>query len=93
MKLMSFASVERAQPSVLLCREWGFTRPFVAGFCLGAAYLLGGCSVATLPVKATSKVVDWSTTSQDEADRNRGREMRKRDEAYERCVRDGYRDC
>lgn len=41
---------------------------------------LEGCvawDVATLPVKATSKVVDWTTTSQDEADRNAGRKMRK----------------
>lgn len=35
-------------------------------------------NVATLPVKAGSKAVDWTTTSQEEADRNRGREMRKR---------------
>jgi len=44
---------------------------------------LGGClaktavDVATLPVKAGSKVVDWTTTSQSEADRNYGRKMRK----------------
>jgi hypothetical protein len=33
--------------------------------------------VATVPVRATSKVVDWSTTSRSEADRNRGRKLRK----------------
>jgi hypothetical protein len=44
---------------------------------------LGGClaktavGVATLPVKAGSKAVDWTTTSQSEADRNYGRKMRK----------------
>ncbi|MGC4252368.1 MAG: hypothetical protein QM605_13145 [Sphingobium sp.] len=54
---------------------------------MSCLFMLSGCSLATLPVKATSKVVDWSTTSQDEADRNRGREMRKRDKAYERCAR------
>jgi hypothetical protein len=43
----------------------------------------GGCvaktawDVATLPVKATGKVIDWTTTSQSEADRNYGRKMRK----------------
>ena len=42
----------------------------------------GGCvrtvtGVATAPFKATGKVVDWTTTSQDEADRNYGRKMRK----------------
>ncbi len=96
MKLTLFPRVgpaPQSDGSNLLTREWGFMRPFVVGFCVGTAYLLGGCSVATLPVKATGKWVDWSTTSQDEADRNRGREMRKRDEAYERCVRHGYRDC
>ena len=39
--------------------------------------------VATVPVRAGSQVVDWSTTSRDEADRNRGRAMR-RQEARER---------
>lgn len=49
-----------------------------------AALLLQGCvaktawNVATMPVKATSQAADWATTSQDEADRNHGREMRKR---------------
>ncbi|MBJ7500744.1 MAG: hypothetical protein JHC57_13410 [Sphingopyxis sp.] len=50
-----------------------------------AAPLLGGCvsavkTVVTAPVKAVGQVADWSTTSQDEADRNRGREMRKSEE-------------
>lgn len=96
MKRTSFPYISRAQSSdgsTLLPREWGFVRPFVVGFCLGAAYLLGGCSVATLPIKATGKVVDLSTTSQDEADRNRGREMRKQEKAYQECRRDGHSDC
>jgi uncharacterized protein YceK len=47
--------------------------------------LLTGCfsavkTVVTAPVKAVGQVADWTTTSQDEADRNRGREMRKREE-------------
>ena len=50
-----------------------------------AAPLLAGCvsavkTVVTAPVKAVGQVADWSTTSQDESDRNRGREMRKREE-------------
>ena len=76
-------------------------------FALLSAPLLGGCvgavkSVVTAPVKAVGQVADWSTTSQDEADRNRGREMRKREEelgklsrqrdkATEKC-RDGNED-
>ena len=64
--------------------------------------LTGGClaktavDVVTLPVKATSKAVDWTTTSQSEADRNYGRKMRKqearegraRKKAAERCRKD-----
>lgn len=49
--------------------------------------LTAGCvktiaGVAAAPFKAGGQVVDWSTTSQDEADRNAGRKLRK-DEARE----------
>ncbi len=49
------------------------------------APLLTGCfsavkTVVTAPVKAVGQVADWTTTSQDESDRNRGREMRQREE-------------
>ncbi|QGP78122.1 hypothetical protein [Sphingobium sp. CAP-1] len=45
---------------------------------------LPGCvrtvaSVVTAPVRAGSQVVDWTTTSQDEADRNYGRKMREQE--------------
>jgi hypothetical protein len=33
--------------------------------------------VVTLPVRAVGQGVDWATTSQEEADRNYGRKMRK----------------
>ena len=52
----------------------------------GASLMLSGClaktvvDVATLPVRAASKAVDLATTSQSEADENRGRELRKREE-------------
>ena len=64
---------------------------------------LGGCvvgtvaktavDVVTLPVKVVSAGVDAATTSQSEADRKRGRELRKQEEergrqyrlAQERC--------
>lgn len=74
---------------------------------LAALPLLSGCfsavkTVVTAPVKAVGQVADWTTTSQDESDRNRGREMRKREEqlgklsrqrdkAAEKC-RDGNED-
>ena len=59
-----------------------------------AAFSLQGClaktavDVATLPVKAASKGVDLATTSQSEADRNRGREIRQREERLDRLRRD-----
>lgn len=59
-----------------------------------AALALQGClaktvvDVATLPVKAASQTVDWATTSQDEADRNRGRELRQREERFGKLERD-----
>ncbi len=49
------------------------------------ALLLSGCvvhtayDVATAPVRVGAKVVDWTTTSQSEADRNYGRKMRKQE--------------
>jgi uncharacterized protein YceK len=57
-----------------------------------AAPLLAGCvsavkTVVTSPVKAVGQVADWSTTSQDEADRNRGRELRKREEQMGKLAR------
>ncbi|UZK65701.1 hypothetical protein [Sphingomonas sp. M1-B02] len=62
----------------------------------GLPLLSGGCiaktivDVATLPVRATGQVVDWSTTSQEESDRNYGRKMREREarEGKERKKRD-----
>jgi predicted Holliday junction resolvase-like endonuclease len=48
--------------------------------------LTSGCAVRTavdivsLPVKATAKVIDLTTTSQAEADQKRGREARKAEE-------------
>lgn len=61
---------------------------------LAAATLpLAGCvvrtaaNVVTLPVRAASQGVDWATTSQDEADRNRGRELRKQEARDEKARR------
>ena len=75
------------------------------------AFLLPGCvstvaSVVTAPFKVAGKAADWATTSQSEADRNRGRAIRKAEErarkeckrdvegdlAREQCVRDKLRE-
>lgn len=77
---------------------------------LAPIFLLPGCvsavsSVVTAPFKVVGKAADWATTSQDEADRNRGRVVRKAEErarkdcrrevegdlAREDCVRDRLR--
>ena len=50
--------------------------PLVSGGCVAKT----AWNVATLPVKAGSKAVDWTTTSQSEADRNYGKKMRKQEE-------------
>ena len=60
-----------------------------------AALSLGGCytiaktavDVVTLPVKAVAKGADLATTSQSEADENRGRALRKAEEDYGKRVR------
>ena len=64
--------------------------------CAAAPLLLGGClstaaSIVTAPVRAASKAVDLATTSQSEADENRGREIRRREEQLGRLQRD-YED-
>ncbi len=52
---------------------------------LGCFVPLGGCvstatSIVTAPFKVVGKGIDLATTSQDKADRNRGREIRKQEE-------------
>lgn len=56
------------------------------------ALILPGCvstlaTVVTAPVKVVGKAADWATTSQDEADRNRGRELRQREEQVGKLAR------
>lgn len=48
------------------------TLPLLSGGCVRTAW-----NVATMPVKAAGKAVDWTTTSQEEADRNYGKKKRK----------------
>lgn len=59
-----------------------------------APLLLQGClvktavDVATLPVKAAGKAVDLATTSRAEADRKRGRQIRRREEQLGKLQRE-----
>jgi len=60
--------------------------PTLAAVLLGFSLTLSGClvrtaaNVVTAPVRVASKAVDVATTSQSEADENRGREIRRREE-------------
>ena len=66
------------------------------------ALLLSGCivrtaaNVVTAPVRAVGQAADWATTSQDEADRNRGRELREEERQlgrdYRECLEDNDRE-
>lgn len=80
--------MRRSLPLVLLL-------PFGLGGCLSTA-----ATVVKAPFQVAGKAVDWSTTSQEEADRNYGRKMRKaearegkeRRDFETRCRRDGESD-
>lgn len=53
---------------------------------------LPGCvstavAVVKAPFQAVGQTADWLTTSQDEADRNRGREIRKHEERDRKSAR------
>lgn len=68
---------------------------------VASAALLLGCTtvaktavdVVTLPVKVVSAGVDAATTSQSEADANRGRELRRQDEERGRLAREMQQRC
>lgn len=49
--------------------------PLVSGGCVAKTAF----DVVTMPVKAVGQAADWATTSQDEADRNAGRKLRKQE--------------
>jgi hypothetical protein len=61
-------------------------------------FLVSGCistvgKIVTAPVKVVSKAVDWTTTSQSEADRNYGKKMRKAEEREGRERREHDKAC
>ena len=61
--------------------------PILLGGCVVGTVARTAVDVATLPVKVVSAGVDAATTSQSEADRKRGRELRKAEEARGREAR------
>jgi hypothetical protein len=80
-------------------------RNFLIAAAAAFPLLSGGCvstvtSIVTAPVKVASKAVDWTTTSQSEADRNYGKRMRKAEEregrerkAHDKACRKDPRNC
>lgn len=65
---------------------------------LPLALLSAGCvrtvtGVVTAPFKVAGQTADWATTSQDEADRNYGRKMRKKEAREGRERRDYEKMC
>ena len=62
--------------------------PLLAAACVGTA-----TKIVTAPVRVAGKAVDWTTTSQSEADRNYGRRMRKAEEREGRERRAWAKKC
>jgi len=59
---------------------------------------LSGCistaaSIVKAPFQVAGKAVDWTTTSQEESERNYGRKMRKKEAREGRERRDWEREC
>ena len=63
--------------------------PLLTGGCIAKTAL----DVVTLPVRATSQAVDWTTTSQEESDRNYGRRVRENEAREGRERRDHEARC
>jgi len=61
--------------------------PLVLSGCVVGTIASTAVDIATIPVKVVSAGVDAATTSQSEADQNRGRELRKADEQRARDER------
>jgi len=62
--------------------------PLIAGGCVSTA-----TTIVKAPFQVAGKAVDWSTTSQEEADRNYGRKMRKAEAREGKERREWARKC
>ena len=67
--------------------------PSALGGCVVGTVAKTAVDVATIPVKVASAGVDAATTSQSEADENRGRALRKQDEERGRQLRLAQERC
>ena len=67
--------------------------PLALGGCIVGTVAKTAVDVATIPVKVASAGVDAATTSQSEADENRGHALRKQDEERGRQLRLAQERC
>ncbi|WP_336973216.1 hypothetical protein [Sphingobium aromaticiconvertens] len=77
----------------------------VAMLILPACVVRTAANIVTLPVRAGAQAVDWTTTSQEESDRNYGRQVREQEardgkarkkadkERRKQCREAGYDNC
>ena len=67
--------------------------PLALSGCVVSTLASTAVDVVTLPVKVVAKGIDLATTSQSEADQNRGRALRKSEERAGKRDRDWQRQC
>jgi len=74
-------------------KRFAILLPVVLSGCVVGTVANTAVDVVTLPVKAVSAGVDAATTSQSEADADRGRELRRQDEERGRLAREMQQRC
>ena len=67
--------------------------PLALSGCVVGTIASTAVDIATIPVKVAAAGVDAATTSQSEADQNRGRKVRKAEEAAGKRDREWQRQC
>ena len=72
---------------------WLSILPFALSGCVVSTLASTAVEVVTLPVKVVAKGVDLATTSQAEADQNRGRALRKAEEEAGKRARAWDKQC
>ncbi|TPG10927.1 hypothetical protein EAH84_11640 [Sphingomonas oligophenolica] len=62
--------------------------PLATGGCVSTA-----ASIVKAPFQVAGKAIDWTTTSQEESDRNYGRKMRKQEAKEGKARREAAKRC
>lgn len=84
----SICLVARSARHNVAMRTLALTALALSSLALQGCLARAAVDVVTLPVRAVSAGVDAATTSQSEADENRGREIRKREERLGKLERE-----